>query len=87
MQTLHQAMHDRTREERARHVGVARKTINTVENGRYAPAVFLALTGSRGRSTSPSKRCSDCVRSPGRVTLRHPRFDWPTPPTGVIIPP
>lgn len=40
---VYRAMHDWTQAKLARRVDVTRKTINTVENGRYAPAVFLAL--------------------------------------------
>jgi putative transcriptional regulator len=40
---VHRAIHNWTQEELARHVDVTRKTINTVENGRYVPSVFLAL--------------------------------------------
>jgi putative transcriptional regulator len=32
-----------TQEELARRVGVTRKTINTIENGRYVPSTYLAL--------------------------------------------
>jgi len=55
---VHRAMPNWTQEELARHLDVARKTINTVENGRYVPPVLLP-SRSRGRSASPSKRCSD----------------------------
>ena len=44
---VHRAMHDWTQEELARRVDVTRKTINTVENGRYVPSVFLALKIAR----------------------------------------
>ncbi len=40
---VHRAMYGWTQEELARRVSVTRKTINTVENGRYVPSVFLAL--------------------------------------------
>jgi len=40
---VHRAMNDWTQEELARRVDVTRKTINTVENGRFTPSVFLAL--------------------------------------------
>ena len=36
------AMHDGTQKELGRRVEVTRKTMNTVENGRYAPSLFLA---------------------------------------------
>jgi len=44
---VHRAMHDWTQEELARRVDVTRKTVNTVENGRYVPSVFLALKMAR----------------------------------------
>ena len=37
------AMHDWTQEELARRVCVTRKTINTVEKGKYVPSTYLAL--------------------------------------------
>ena len=37
------AMHDWTQEELARRVSVTRKTINTVEKGKYVPSTYLAL--------------------------------------------
>ena len=36
-------MHNWTQEELARRVGVTRKTINTVEKGKYVPSTYLAL--------------------------------------------
>jgi len=44
---VHRAMYDWTQEELARRVDVTRKTVNTVENGRYVPSVFLALKMAR----------------------------------------
>ena len=40
---VHRAMHDWTQEELARRVNVTRKTINTVEKGKYVPSTHLAL--------------------------------------------
>lgn len=37
------AMHDWTQEELARRVSVTRKTINTIEKGKYVPSTYLAL--------------------------------------------
>lgn len=37
------AMHDWTQEELAYRVGVTRKTINTIEKGKYVPSTYLAL--------------------------------------------
>jgi putative transcriptional regulator len=37
------AMRDWTQEELALRVGVTRKTINTVENGKFVPSALLAL--------------------------------------------
>jgi putative transcriptional regulator len=37
------AMKGWTQEELAHHVGVTRKTINTVENGKFVPSAYLAL--------------------------------------------
>jgi putative transcriptional regulator len=36
-------MEDWTQEELARRVNVTRKTINTIENGKYVPSTYLAL--------------------------------------------
>ena len=40
---VHRAMHDWTQAELAARSGVTRKTINTIETGRYAPSVYVAL--------------------------------------------
>ena len=40
---VYRAMEDWTQEELARRVNVTRKTINTVENGKYVPSTYLAL--------------------------------------------
>ena len=40
---VYRAMEDWTQEELARRVGVTRKTINTIENGKYVPSTYLAL--------------------------------------------
>ncbi|MGD8815216.1 MAG: helix-turn-helix transcriptional regulator [Anaerolineales bacterium] len=37
------AMKDWTQEELAHRVGVTRKTINTIENGKFVPSAYLAL--------------------------------------------
>jgi putative transcriptional regulator len=37
------AMNDWTQEELAERVGVTRKTINTIENGKFVPSAVLAL--------------------------------------------
>ena len=37
------AMHDWTQEELARRISVTRKTINTIEKGKYVPSTYLAL--------------------------------------------
>jgi putative transcriptional regulator len=37
------AMHDWTQEELAYRVSVTRKTINTVETGKFVPSTYLAL--------------------------------------------
>ena len=44
---VYRAMHDWTQEELARRVDVTRKTINTVENGKYVPSTYLALKIAR----------------------------------------
>lgn len=44
---VHRAMHDWTQEELAYKVGVTRKTINTVEKGKYVPSTYLALKLAR----------------------------------------
>ena len=41
------AMHDWTQEELARRVSVTRKTINTVEKGKFIPSTYLALKLAR----------------------------------------
>jgi putative transcriptional regulator len=40
---VHRAMNDWTQEELALRVSVTRKTINTVENGKFIPSAYLAL--------------------------------------------
>jgi len=40
-------MRDWTQEELAKRVYVTRKTINTVENGKYVPSAYLALKIAR----------------------------------------
>lgn len=44
---VHRAMHDWTQEELARRVNVTRKTINTVEKGKFVPSTYLALKLAR----------------------------------------
>lgn len=40
---VYRAMNDWTQEELAQRVNVTRKTINTVENGKFIPSAYLAL--------------------------------------------
>ena len=40
---VYRAMRDWTQEELAGRVNVTRKTINTVEKGKYVPSTYLAL--------------------------------------------
>jgi putative transcriptional regulator len=40
---IYRAMNDWTQEELSKRVGVTRKTINTVENGKFIPSAYLAL--------------------------------------------
>lgn len=40
---VYRAMNDWTQEELARQVSVTRKTINTIENGKFIPSTYLAL--------------------------------------------
>jgi putative transcriptional regulator len=44
---VYRAINDWTQEELARRVNVTRKTINTVENGKYVPSAYLALKIAR----------------------------------------
>jgi len=44
---VYRAMNDWTQEELARRVNVTRKTINTVENGKFVPSAYLALKIAR----------------------------------------
>ncbi len=44
---VYRAIHDWTQEELAYRVGVTRKTINTVENGRFIPSAYLAIKIAR----------------------------------------
>jgi putative transcriptional regulator len=44
---VYRAMHDWTQEELAHRVRVTRKTINTVETGKYVPSTYLALKLAR----------------------------------------
>ena len=46
------AMNDWTQEELARRVYVTRKTINTVENGKFIPSAYLALKIARAFGVS-----------------------------------
>jgi putative transcriptional regulator len=41
------AMNDWTQEELARRISVTRKTINTIERGKYVPSTYLALKLAR----------------------------------------
>ena len=49
---VHRAQHDWTQEELARRVNVTRKTINTVENGKFVPSAYLALKIARAFGAS-----------------------------------
>ena len=40
---VYRAINDWTQEELACHVNVTRKTINTIENGKFIPSAYLAL--------------------------------------------
>lgn len=40
---VHRAMHNWTQEDLAHRVGVTRKTINTVETGKFIPSAYLAI--------------------------------------------
>jgi putative transcriptional regulator len=40
---VYRAMHDLTQEDLAKKVGVTRKTINTIETGKFVPSTILAL--------------------------------------------
>jgi putative transcriptional regulator len=44
---VYRAMNDWTQEELAQHVGVTRKTINTIENGKFVPSAYLAIKIAR----------------------------------------
>lgn len=44
---VYRAMNDWTQEELAHRVGVTRKTINTIENGRFIPSAYLAIKIAR----------------------------------------
>ncbi len=44
---VHRAMRDWTQEELARRVNVTRKTINTIEKGKYVPSTHLSLRIAR----------------------------------------
>lgn len=44
---VQRAKHNLTQEQLAELVGVTRKSINTIENGRYVPSTYLALRLSR----------------------------------------
>ncbi len=49
---IERARHELTQERLAELVGVSRKTINTVENGRFIPSTVLALKLARALQTS-----------------------------------
>jgi len=40
---IHRAIKNITQEELAAEIGVTRKTINTIENGKYIPSTVLAI--------------------------------------------
>ena len=40
---VYRAMNDWTQEELAQRVSVTRKTINTIENGKFTPSAYLAI--------------------------------------------
>ena len=44
---VYRAVNDWTQEELAQRVNVTRKTINTVENGKFVPSAYLALKIAR----------------------------------------
>jgi len=44
---VYRAMNDWTQEELAQHVGVTRKTINTIENRKFTPSAYLAIKIAR----------------------------------------
>ena len=44
---MHRSKHDWNQEELARRVKVTRKTINTIERGKYVPSTHLALMIAR----------------------------------------
>jgi putative transcriptional regulator len=46
------AMHNWTQETLAVKVGVTRKTINTIENGKFIPSTYLALKIARAFNVS-----------------------------------
>jgi putative transcriptional regulator len=70
---MHNELHNRLREERARRnltqadlatlVGVSRKTINTVENNIFIPSTVLALRLARALGTS----VEEIFQLPGKV--------------------
>jgi len=49
---VYRAMKDWTQEDLACQVGVTRKTINTVENGRFVPSTILAIKIAQAFSAS-----------------------------------
>lgn len=49
---VYRAMHDWTQEELAQRVNVTRKTINTIENGKFVPSAYLALKIARAFGVS-----------------------------------
>ena len=44
---VYRAMHDWTQEELAQRVNVTRKTINTIENGKFLPSAYIAIKIAR----------------------------------------
>ncbi len=49
---VYRAMRDWTQEDLALQVGVTRKTINTIENGRFVPSTILAIKIAQAFGTS-----------------------------------
>ena len=49
---VYRAINDWTQEELAGRVNVTRKTINTIENGKYSPSAYLAIKIARAFSVT-----------------------------------
>jgi len=83
---VYRAMNDWTQEELAHRVSVTRKTINTIENGKFIPSAYLALKIAKAFGVPvedvfqlDEKWGEDTVKESGRLHLTIPLLRGGTP--------